>query len=465
MAELLRRAFLSDAAAGRPAGSVTGFVHAGLKDRLTGAAQLIAACCCLLLFIEYVSKPNFLANPAGRDAIFILLGISALLMLAGALQSERRAKRESFLREDQKRTSLAAQSANLGLWVWDRANGAFWATPAYRTLVGLPADAPLTMEMVLGQIHTDDLAGLRTAINSATLGEKAVEYEYRFLRKDGQLRWFRMRANATLDPDGKRQLSGLLVDITEHRKIEAEVEGQRRSLVHLTRVGMLGQLGSALAHELKQPLTAILSNAQALQRLMERGALDMVEVRAVIRDIIQDDSRAADVIRHLRSLLKKDEFRGEAMDLNEVVAQTLKLVRNDLIARRIAITIKLSGASLPVLGDSVQLQQLLLNLIFNAVEAMVESNAKGGTLTVATTDGGDGRVAHVAVSDTGPGVKEEILEKLFEPFVSTKMNGLGLGLSISRAIAASHQGKVWAENNRTHGATFHISIPLAQEPP
>jgi len=464
MTELLRRALLSDAADGRQTSVPYSLAHISLRDRLIGGAQLIAACCCLLLFIEYVSKPDFLADPTGRAAIFILLGVSALLMLAGALQSERRAKRESVLREDQKRTSLAAQSANLGLWVWDRASGTLWATPAYRTLMGLSGDVPLTMETVLSQIHTDDLAGLRTAINSATLGEKAVEYEYRFLRKDGQLRWFRMRANATLDPDGKRQLSGLLVDITEQRKIEAEVESQRRSLTHLTRVGMLGQLGSALAHELKQPLTAILSNAQALQRLLERGALDMVEVRAVIRDIIQDDSRAADVIRHLRSLLKKDEFRGEAMDLNEIVAQTLKLVRNDLIARRIAVSIRLHGASLPVLGDSVQLQQLLLNLVFNAVEAMVESNARGGTLTV-TTNVADERAAHVAVSDTGPGVKDEILGKLFEPFVSTKMNGLGLGLSISRAIAASHQGKIWAENNPTHGATFHISIPLAQEPP
>ncbi|HKD48186.1 MAG TPA: ATP-binding protein, partial [Rhizomicrobium sp.] len=442
MTELLRRALLSDAADGRQTSVPYSLAHISLRDRLIGGAQLIAACCCLLLFIEYVSKPDFLADPTGRAAIFILLGVSALLMLAGALQSERRAKRESVLREDQKRTSLAAQSANLGLWVWDRASGTLWATPAYRTLMGLSGDVPLTMETVLSQIHTDDLAGLRTAINSATLGEKAVEYEYRFLRKDGQLRWFRMRANATLDPDGKRQLSGLLVDITEQRKIEAEVESQRRSLTHLTRVGMLGQLGSALAHELKQPLTAILSNAQALQRLLERGALDMVEVRAVIRDIIQDDSRAADVIRHLRSLLKKDEFRGEAMDLNEIVAQTLKLVRNDLIARRIAVSIRLHGASLPVLGDSVQLQQLLLNLVFNAVEAMVESNARGGTLTV-TTNVADERAAHVAVSDTGPGVKDEILGKLFEPFVSTKMNGLGLGLSISRAIAASHQGKIW----------------------
>lgn len=460
MTEPLRSAFLGDAADGKPANSAS-LVNVALKDRLIGAAQLIAALCCVALLVEYATRPDVRADTIARDAIFILLGICALLMLGGAVQSERRAKRESILREDQIRTSLAAQSANLGLWVWDRTSGAFWATPAYRTLLGLSADAPLTMELVLSQIHTDDVASLRTAINCATIGEKAVEYEYRFLRKDGQLRWFRMRANATLDSADRRQLSGVLVDITEQRKIEAEVESQRRSLTHLTRVGMLGQLGSALAHELKQPLTAILSNAQALQRLLERGALDMAEVRAVIRDIIQDDARAADVIRHLRSLLKKDEFRGETIDLNDVVAQTLKLVRNDLIARRIVISVRLHGGNLSVVGDTVQLQQLLLNLVFNAVEAMVESSAKGGTLSV-TTDLAEGR-AHIAVADTGPGVKAEILGKLFEPFVSTKLNGLGLGLSISRAIAVSHRGQIWAANNATHGATFHVSIPLVRE--
>jgi C4-dicarboxylate-specific signal transduction histidine kinase len=463
MTELLQRAFLSDAAGGKPSNSASpALMHLGFWDRLTGAAQLLAACCCLLLFFEYVSRPFFPIDSRARAVIFVLLAASALLMIAGALQSERRARRESVLREDEKRASLAARSANLGLWVWDRPNGVLWATPAYRALMDLPEGAPLTMDAMMAHIHAEDVAGLRTAMNSATLGQKTVEYEYRYLRPGAGLRWFRIRASGTLDQDGGGKLSGLVMDITEQRKIEAEVESQRRSLTHLSRVGMLGQLGGALAHELKQPLTAILSNAQALQRILERGGADMVEVRAVIRDIIQDDSRAADVIRHLRSLLKKDEFRGEALDLNEVVSQTLKLVRNDLMVKRIAVAIKLHSTRLPVTADTVQLQQLLLNLIFNAVEAMAESSARGGTLSLTTGIGGEG-LAHIAVADTGPGVKAEILAKLFEPFVSTKMNGLGLGLSISRAIAESHQGKIWAENNATHGATFHIAIPLAKE--
>jgi signal transduction histidine kinase len=161
-------------------------------------------------------------------------------------------------------------------------------------------------------------------------------------------------------------------------------------------------------------------------------------------------------------LLKRDEFRGEPLNLNRVIGDTLDLVRNDLIARHITISTNLHDATLPILADSVQLQQLFLNLIFNAAEAMGESATRGGVLLIAT-DILEGVSAHVMLSDTGPGLKTEILGKLFEPFVSTKIHGLGLGLSISRAIAASHNGLIWAQNNSGRGATFHVTIPLADK--
>ena len=258
------------------------------------------------------------------------------------------------------------------------------------------------------------------------------------------------------------QVSGSVMDITAQRETQAEAANLRHSLTHLTRVGLLGQLGGALAHELKQPLTAILSNAQALQRLIEHEKLDMTEIRAVIRDIIQDDTRAATVIQHLRSLLKPGEFHSQVLDLNDVVQETLELVRNEMITRKVAVSCAEDEGRLPVMGDPIQLQQLLLNLIFNAADAMGDD--KGGMVLI-TTDQIEGPCAHLAVTDTGPGIEPDVLGRLFEPFISTKTQGVGLGLSISRAIVLSHKGRIWAQNNPGRGATFHVALPLIQEKP
>jgi C4-dicarboxylate-specific signal transduction histidine kinase len=381
-------------------------------------------------------------------------------MAISAVQSDRRTRREQLMQNETERVAQAAQMANLGLWGWYPDGSLFWATPTAMSLLDLPHGLVLNMESMLDLVHPDDQPGMRAGIMRVMQTGEAEEFEIRQLR-EGKPRWHRVRISAGRDLAGRHQLSGSIVDISENRRIEAEMEGQRRSLTHLSRVGMLGELGGALAHELKQPLTAILSNAQALQRLLERKAIDKKEVRAVIRDIINDDSRATAVIQHLRSLLKPGEFQGRTLNLNDVVADTLELVRNDLMTRRIAVSTALHSHNLTVVGDCVHLQQLLLNLIFNATEAMAEKNARGEMLLIAT-DLMEGPSAHIAVSDTGPGIKSEIMERLFEPFVSTKAQGLGLGLSISRAIVTSHKGRIWAHNNPGRGATFHVTLPLAE---
>jgi C4-dicarboxylate-specific signal transduction histidine kinase len=253
-----------------------------------------------------------------------------------------------------------------------------------------------------------------------------------------------------------------VVDVTETKQMEAVVEDQQRSLAHLARVGMVGELSGALAHELNQPLTAILSNAQAAKRMIENNPVDITELRNVISDIIDDDARAGDVIRHLRALLKKDETRNEIVDINTVVGRTLELTRSALTAQRIVIVTRFSGTPLLVKGDSVQLQQLLLNLVLNAAEAMANVSRDSGALIV-TTNSVNNELLQISVSDTGSGVPDAIKARLFDPFFSTKQSGLGLGLSICRAIAERHGGRIHAANNPGHGATFHVSLPLAKE--
>jgi C4-dicarboxylate-specific signal transduction histidine kinase len=257
------------------------------------------------------------------------------------------------------------------------------------------------------------------------------------------------------------RISGTVVDNTERVRMQGEIDNQRQSLTHLSRVGLIGELSSALAHELNQPLTAILSNAQAVQRMIRHNSIDIAELRSAISDIIDDDSRAGDVIRHLRTLLKKDETRREYLDLNAVMTRALSLTRGDLIARRISIATRLTKTEIGIWGDPVQLQQLFLNLIVNAADAMGMNAQPTGVLTVTSEIEGD-ETGHITIADTGTGIPQEVMEKLFEPFFSTKKHGLGVGLSISRAIVNSHHGTIKAENNIGPGATFHVIVPLAR---
>jgi C4-dicarboxylate-specific signal transduction histidine kinase len=249
------------------------------------------------------------------------------------------------------------------------------------------------------------------------------------------------------------------MDITERRKMQEEVQHQQQSLAHLARVGVVGELSAALAHELNQPLTAIMSNAQAAQRMLNKTPINVDELSGAIADIIGDDMRAGDVIHHLRSLLKDNESSVGLCDLNSIVRESLELTRSDLITRHISVTRELSQQALSVTGDDVQLQQVVLNLVLNAAEAMGDQNGRKG-LVVSTAKAGSR--AELSVSDTGPGLPADILEKLFNPFFTTKQSGMGLGLSICRAIVTRHGGKVWATNNEGGGATFHVSLPLAQ---
>lgn len=433
-----------------------------LIDRLINAVQLIVVAMCLLIFFGLAreDRPTTQEPHHHHAALYLLLAASAALMLAGSVQFNRRNRREAVLRDNEDRVTRAAQAANIGLWGWDRDSDRFWTTRTCLAVLGLAPQTELTLEGLLALVQPENQEAVRGAITGTLESGEAHECNFRQVRDGGAICWHRLRVCVNDSLDGHLHLAGSLVDITERRLMETEMETQRRSLTHLSRVGILGELGGALAHELKQPLTAILSNAQALQRLLDHSAIDMTEVRAVIRDIIQDNSRANDVIQHLRSLLKPGESHGAILDLNDVVRDTLDLARNDLMVRRIAISTALHDKSLPILGDSVQLQQLLLNLVFNAAEAMAD---KPGMMLI-TTDVMAGPAAHIALADTGPGIKPEVAEKLFEPFVSTKPRGLGLGLSISRAIAISHHGGIWAHNNPGRGATFHLSIPLVREP-
>ena len=254
------------------------------------------------------------------------------------------------------------------------------------------------------------------------------------------------------------RLQGVTIDITQRKQSELDAHAHRNEVAHLLRAASLGELSSALAHELSQPLTAILGNAQAAQLILARKNCDLEEIREILDDIASDDKRAGEIIGRLRTLLKKGEFQPRLLEANELIHEALKLLNYDLMAHHIRVITEL-GVGLPsIRGDSVQLQQVLINLILNAVDAMSERAQTARTLTLESCQLEDSGI-RFSVADTGNGIAPGSEEKIFEPYHTTKPRGLGLGLSLSRSIVFAHGGRLWAENRPAGGAVLHFAIP------
>jgi C4-dicarboxylate-specific signal transduction histidine kinase len=436
--------------------------------RILGLLLLLFAATLILVASDFLGVSPFFSEKKlppvqWRDfqtlSVLLLLAVEAVLIFMIVTRDRRRLRLEAMLRESEERVVFSAESADLGLWQWDAHSDRFWATTHCSEMLGIRPGKEYSMDMMTAAVHPDDLPTVMATVTRGIETNSLFEVEYRLSFGEEETKWVRVRGRPTRGAHKRVvRIAGTIVDITQRMEMQAEIDKQRQSLTHLTRVGMIGELSGALAHELNQPLTAILSNAQAMQRMIRHDSIDVAELRSAIADIIEDDSRAGDVIRHLRTLLKKDEARRDLIDIVALVERVLSLTRGDLTARRIGVVTRFVTQNLKVWGDAVQLQQLFLNLVLNAADAM--DAAQPGVLTIASEIENAGTV-HLSVSDTGAGIRHEMLEKLFEPFFSTKKHGLGLGLSISRAIVSSHNGRLSAENNIGPGSTFHVFLPLA----
>ena len=248
----------------------------------------------------------------------------------------------------------------------------------------------------------------------------------------------------------------------ERMRAEVDAHEQRRVVTHLGRVAMLGELTGSLVHELTQPLTAMLTNAQAAKRLLEQEPPRVGEVRDILNDIIASDRRASEVIHRLRAMMTKGHVQRTDVALDDVVVETLELLRSEMIAREVSVITVLPPGLPTILGDRVQLQQVLLNLSINACDAMSSRPPAERQLTLRTSIIGDGASVELSISDRGTGLPEGAQDKVFEPFYTSKEHGLGLGLSICRSIVAAHHGRLWATNNSDGGATFHVALPVPQ---
>jgi PAS domain S-box-containing protein len=310
----------------------------------------------------------------------------------------------------------------------------------------------------------DRIASAQLEAVAAVLGKGSVRQHLEFALPSAMGEaWFELSVEVLHRSEGGAVVTR--TDISARKQAEIDARSHRQQLAHLGRAAVLGQLSGALAHELNQPLTSIRGNADAGLRLLADGKLDLVEIREILGDIVQDDERAVQVIQRLRGLLRKGEIQAQPLDLNAIVRQVLDLARSDIISRNVTVETALDLRGTLVLADRVQMQQVLLNLVINACEAMAGMPPRERKLRIDTGVSADGSRVQLEVSDVGCGVAAGDLERIFEPFVTTKKEGLGLGLAICRSIVHAHDGDLWAGNAAGGGASLHMSLPVAADPP
>ncbi len=328
--------------------------------------------------------------------------------------------------------------------------------PAWGNVLGYTLKE-LTSRQFLDLVHPDDLERTQKALASLVSQQEVIQFENRYRSKDGAYRWLEW----TAAPAGNL-IYAAARDFTDRLKAEVENQQRRDELAHVTRIAMMGELTSSLAHEINQPLAAIMTNAGAAQRFLLQVEPDIDEVRQILDDIMRDDIRASEVVSKVRALLKKEKPCQEPMDLNEVIKQVVGLIRGESLLDGLSIETDFIPALAPIYGDRTQLQQVILNLILNAAAAMGDAEPERRRIVVRTVMP-DNRTVKTSVKDYGTGIDQNHMDRLFEPFYTTKPNGLGVGLSISQTIIQAHGGALEASNNPEGGATFSFTLPVRQE--
>ena len=369
--------------------------------------------------------------------------------------------KDAALRESEERMRMAAEAVNLGIWEWDLSKDEIWATNARRALLGWPASGKITLEHFISRLHPGDRDRIRQAIDDAIHKGQDFDSEYRLVLPDGIVRWMATRGSVRLDAHGKpAQLLGISIDITARKQAELEAKQRRDELSHLSRVALIGEMSASIAHELNQPLAGIASNAGAGQRFIDRGNVDLQEIRELLADIGADARRASDVVRGIRGMIKKEQMGRQRINLNDIVTNVVHILSSDALLHWCELKTSLDTNLPMVEADPIQIQQVLINLVVNAFEAMPETPVSTREVEINTQQNADGAV-RVSVRDYGVGVSPETRSRLFEQFFTTKAEGLGMGLAIARSIVEAHAGTIDAENAEGGGARFHFTLPIS----
>jgi signal transduction histidine kinase len=396
---------------------------------------------------------------------YLILSIIAAFGLQSAIigyvlvENRRRRMAERSLAENEERMAFTAASTNTGLWQFQSEDTPIWATKHCRAILGLADHVPVSLDTLRNSIHPDDRLALVRGIREAASTGRPIDGEFRLVMASGETRWIAMKGYPRRNTNvGPYHINGILSDVTAAKNAEGEAELQRTEIARLMRQSVLGELSGAIAHELNQPPTAILSNAETAQDLLGRSQIDRAMMQEIVSDIIEEDNRASEVISRIRKLLRKGQRESESIDLNQLVESTLSLLCGEFVRRKTNIHVELAPSLPGISGDPIQLQQVLLNVIMNAMEAMGSQAPSAREIKITTRV--NGKQVEAAIVDSGHGIAAEDQKVLFEPFFTTKERGLGLGLSICFTIVKSHGGKLSIDNEPGGGARVLVALPV-----
>jgi signal transduction histidine kinase len=377
------------------------------------------------------------------------------------LQSEMRERRrtQEQLRRSEAYLAEGERLTHTGSWVWSpRAGAVFWSREHFRIFGFDPDAGEPSAEAAMDRVHPADRPGLDAALAKAIADNADFDHGFRITLPDGTLKHLKSIGHPSPTLSGEVEYVGTVMDVTERKLSEQALTSAQRELERATRLTTLGFLAGSIAHEINQPLTALLLNSDAVSFLMDTDAPDLQKVREILRRISRDARRAGDVIKRIRALLANGKVDHAPLDLNTAIQEVLALARGALQQHHVSVQADID-ASLPlVLGDRVQLQQVLMNLVVNGIEAMAPIPDREREMVIRSQPVAAGGVL-VAVEDAGAGLDPAVADRLFEPFFTTKSSGMGIGLSICRSIIESHGGRLWASPRTPHGTIFQFTVP------
>jgi C4-dicarboxylate-specific signal transduction histidine kinase len=368
------------------------------------------------------------------------------------------AERTAELQRSEAYLAEAQRLSHIGSFGWDICSGKLcWSEETFRILECDRAHQP-TIDFVLQRTHPEDRVVAQQTIDRAIQDRKDFDFEHRLLMPDGHIKHVHIVGHPAFDEVGNFvEFVGAVMDVTERHRAEEE----RQAIAHANRIATMGQLTASIAHEINQPIAAVVINAEAALRWADMAPPELQEVRQALNRVARDGRRAGEVISGIRALIAKVPPGKDGLDINNMILEVIALTRSEI--RRNGVTLRTRFApDLPLVhGDRVQLQQVMLNLILNAVEALSEIGEGSRDLLISSEDGGADCV-RVAVQDSGPGLSPQSVDRLFEAFYTTKPKGMGMGLTICRSIIEAHGGRLWATVNESRGAVFRFTLPLEQ---
>ena len=385
-----------------------------------------------------------------------------LIVLIACEDITERKEAENALRQSGNYLAEAQRLSHTGSFGWRVATGEIiWSDETFR-IFGVDRAPSVALDTVIRRIHPDDRAGAQQTIDRASSDGKDFYHEYRLLMPDSAVKHVHATARAVTDASGGIEFVGAVTDVTARRQAEQKLHEAQAELAHVTRVTALGELAASIAHEVNQPLAAVVANAAAAQRWLDRDTPNLQEARSALMSIVDDGNRAGEVIQRVRGLVSKTTDQKVPLDINEVVNEVIALLHRELFSHRIVLRTELVPALGLVLGDRIQLQQVILNLVVNGIEATQPVTDRPRKLTIQTHQE-QARQILVTVTDNGIGLATQNADRVFDAFFTTKAGGMGMGLSICRSIVESHGGRLSASRNEGFGATFQFSLPVHRE--